>query len=88
MYCGPRIQHGEEAMDELDSDETKRAQGRKMTMRYSHLSTEFIKEEIHIMNGLASGKKEKAPSDKGAQDEKPLLSQNVTSLNSTIAPIQ
>jgi site-specific recombinase XerD len=27
----------------------------KMTMRYSHLSKEFAKEEIQILNGLTSG---------------------------------
>ena len=29
----------------------------KMTMRYAHLSQEFAKEEIKLLNGLTSGKK-------------------------------
>jgi hypothetical protein len=29
----------------------------KMTMRYAHLSKEFAKEEIKLLDGLTSGKK-------------------------------
>jgi transposase len=29
----------------------------KMTMRYAHLSKEFAREEIKLLNGLTSGKK-------------------------------
>ena len=28
----------------------------KMTMRYAHLSKEFAREEIELLNGLTSGK--------------------------------
>jgi hypothetical protein len=34
----------------------------KMTMRYSHLSKEFAREEIQILNGLTSAKNKKAAS--------------------------
>ncbi|MGO9138528.1 MAG: hypothetical protein ACLP9S_12030 [Syntrophales bacterium] len=34
----------------------------KMTMRYSHLSKEFAREEIQILNGLTSAKNKKVAS--------------------------
>jgi integrase len=40
----------------------------KMTMRYSHLSKEFAREEIQILNGLTSGKTKKADPAKATEN--------------------
>lgn len=44
----------------------------KMTMRYAHLSKEFAREEIQIMNGLTSSQKKEAPASTSAPSISPM----------------
>lgn len=59
----------------------------KMTMRYAHLSKEFAKEEIQILNGLTSGQKKEASADPNASDSQSHCHKSVTSSDSVTAPL-
>jgi len=58
----------------------------KMTMRYAHLSKEFAKEEIQILNGLTSQKK-RASVTPNAPDSKLHCHKTVTSSDSVTTPL-
>lgn len=62
----------------------------KMTMRYSHLSREFAREEIQIMNGLTSGQNRKAAPKETASKtaHRASLSQNCHTLQSCDKPTE
>jgi len=59
----------------------------KMTTRYSHLSKEYAKEEIQIMNGLTSGQKERATETLAALIHSPQCHKSVTFSDSSLAPL-
>jgi integrase len=59
----------------------------KMTMRYAHLSKEFVKEEIQILNGLTTGKKKEASDAADASTAIPQCHKTVTFSGSTEAPL-
>jgi integrase len=58
----------------------------KMTMRYAHLSKEFAKEEIQIMNGLTSRKNKKVISEETASLRNGHCHKSVTSSKTATAP--
>jgi integrase len=59
----------------------------KMTMRYAHLSKEFAKEEIQILNGLTSQKK-RASVTSNAPNSKSHCHKTVKSSDSATAPLE
>jgi hypothetical protein len=58
-----------------------------MTMRYAHLSKEFAKEEIQIMNALMTGQNKKATFEAVASPFRGHCHKTVTSSVSATAPL-
>ena len=59
----------------------------KMTMRYAHLSKEFAREEIQLMNGLTSQNKKASESSNASHDSQ-LCHKTVTSSDPVTVPLR